>query len=68
MIGCNHVSGLEVRPYRRRGPVWRCADQVQITLASAKAQCERMRFLVSTRPIGLPLPFFDLSHRPTHQR
>ena len=29
------VSGLEVRPYTRRGPVWRYADQVQITLASA---------------------------------
>ena len=36
MIGCDQVSGLEVRPYTRRGPVWRYADQVQITLASAK--------------------------------
>src|SRR5580704_17170131 len=36
MIGCSHVSGLEVRPYTRRGPVWRYADQVQFRFASAK--------------------------------
>jgi hypothetical protein len=30
------VSGLEVRPYTRRGPVWRYADQAQIKNASAK--------------------------------
>jgi hypothetical protein len=36
MIRCGHVLGLEGRPYTRRGPVWRCADQVQINTASAK--------------------------------
>ena len=36
MIGCSHVSGLEVRPSTRRGPVWRYADQVQFRFASAK--------------------------------
>ena len=36
MIGCGHVSGLEVRPCTCRGPVWRYADQAQIKKASAK--------------------------------
>jgi tetratricopeptide (TPR) repeat protein len=36
MIGCGHVSGLEARPCRCRGPVWRYADQVQIKKASAE--------------------------------
>ena len=31
MIGCGHVSGLIVRLFTCRGPVWRYSDQVQIT-------------------------------------
>jgi len=30
VIECGHVSGLTVRLFTRRGPVRRCADQVQI--------------------------------------
>lgn len=35
VIGCGHVSGLLMRHrLHGRGPVWRCADQVQFTNAS----------------------------------
>jgi hypothetical protein len=35
VIGCGHVLGLCTRRFLHgRGPVWRCADQVQFTTAS----------------------------------
>lgn len=57
------VSGLEVRPSTRRGPVWRYADQVQFRFASAK--------LVDSHCFSWPRPvrsvcpyrFLDLPHR-----
>jgi hypothetical protein len=51
-----------VRPYTSRGPVWRCADQVQFNMASAKLDDDLLLFLASTSPISLPLPFLDLPH------
>ena len=36
-VRCCRVSGLSMRQMTRRGPVWRCADWVQIAYASLKA-------------------------------
>jgi hypothetical protein len=36
VIECGHVSGLSVRLFTCRGPVWRYADQVQITYGALK--------------------------------
>ena len=34
VIGCGHVSGLQMRPDHDRWPVWRYADLAQINMAS----------------------------------
>src|SRR5262245_18117657 len=68
MIGCSHVSSLEVRPYTCRGPVLTYADEVQITLASAKLGAKEC--FSWTRPVRsvCTLPFPRPPSPPTHQR
>lgn len=38
VVRCSRVSGLKMRLVTRRGPVWRCADQIQIAYAGSTAQ------------------------------
>lgn len=59
--GCGHLSGLFVRRFRCRGPVWRYAVQFHITLAGFVSRCE---FLVLLNPI-FPI-IFPYSQRPPH--
>ena len=35
VIGYGHVSGLSLRRFTCRGPVWRCEGQVQINTTSS---------------------------------
>ena len=35
-VGCVRVSGLRLRPFTRRGPVWRCASRVQFGSARSR--------------------------------
>ena len=55
------VSGLVVRQFTRRGPVWRCADRVQIGVARSK-RSETHWFSRSRLIDRLPLPSDWPSH------
>ena len=49
VVRCSRVSGLLMRRVTRRGPVWRCADQVQIGRACLKALGHTLVFPIPSR-------------------
>ena len=67
VVRCSRVSGLMMRLATRRGPVWRCADQIQLAYAGSNAQRCYPGF---SNPVSLTVcPYTppSCSHPPTHR-